>query len=401
MSAEFSTPRPARADRPSFLGSTAIAGVGFTDFSKQSDRTIVDLATEAARKAIADSGLEPADVDGIVSYSLFNDSVACQAVATTLAIPELTYAVDMGMGGVSPALAVINAAMAVDSGLASNVLVFRAMNGRSGIRVGATRFEAPTAQYRYPIGYSAYPYYMAMLARRFMIETRASQEDLGAVAIEQRTHAARNERAIRSKPLTMDEYMDDRWVVEPFHVADCTSEVDGACAVIVTSLPGAARSENPPAIIEGAAWETGFGSGLDIADLHTWPDYATICQDFSAARLWKSAGMSPSDIDVAELYDCFTSPVLFALEGLGFAGKGESGAFIRQGETRLGGSLPVNTHGGLLNEGYLHGMNTLGEGVVQMHGKAGERQVEGASTCLVTSGAMGDGSALILRRGER
>jgi acetyl-CoA acetyltransferase len=329
---------------------------------------------------------------------MFNDSVACQAVATALAVPELTYALDMNMGGVSPALAVMNAAMAVDAGLARNVLVFRAMKGRSGVRVGATRFPAPTGQYRYPLGYGAYPYYMAMLARRFMIDTGATQEDLGAVVVEQRKYAAMNERAIRRTLLTIDEYMAAPWVVDPYHSVDCTSEVDGACAVLVTSSDRAAAMQRPPVVIEGAAWATGFGSGLDIADLHTWPDYATICHHVLADRLWQSAGMGPKDIDVAEIYDCFSCPVLFTLEGLGFVGKGESGDFIREGGTRLDGTLPVNTHGGLLCEGYLHGMNTLAEGVLQMQGRSGARQVEGAETCLVTSGAMGDGSAMIFRR---
>jgi acetyl-CoA acetyltransferase len=385
-------------ERPRFLGVTAIAGVGYSPLSKQAPETVLALALKACRGALDDAGVAASEVDGIVSFSLFNDSVACQAVGTGLAVPELTYALDMNMGGVSPALAVMNAAMAVQSGLARNVLVFRAMKGRSGVRIGATRFPAPTAQYRYPIGYGAYPYYMAMLARRFMIETGATQEDLGAVAVEQRKYAALNERAIRRSLMTIDEYMDAPWVVEPFHSVDCTSEVDGACAVLVTSLENAQSLRQRPVVIEGAAWATGFGAGLDIADLHTWPDYATICQHTLADRLWRSAGMGPTDIDVAEIYDCFTSPVLFALEGLGFVGKGEAGDFIRSGETRLDGALPVNTHGGLLCEGYLHGMNTLAEGVLQMQGRGGERQVANAETCLVTSGAMGDGSAMIFRR---
>jgi acetyl-CoA acetyltransferase len=373
-----------------FLGKTAITGVGYTAFMKRSERTVLSLAAEACRAAL----------DGIASYSLFNDSVACQAVASSLAVPELTWACDLNAGGVAPSLAVMNAAMAVASGVAEVVLVFRALNGRSGVRIGQQRFSAPTAQYRYPIGYTAYPQYMAMLARRFMIDTGATEEDLASVVIGQRETAALNERAIRRELLTHDEYFAAPWVVEPFRSVDCTSEVDGACALVVTST-GRARTLRQPAIrIVGAAWATGFGSGLDIADLHLWPDYSRICQDALADRLWRSSGLRPQDVDLAEIYDCFSSTVLFGLEALGLVERGGAGEFIRSGEASLTGSLPVNTHGGLLCEGYVHGMNTVTEGVLQLQHRGGNRQVDGAATGVVTSGAMGDGSALILMRDD-
>lgn len=384
--------------RPSFLGRTAIAGVGYSPLSRESGRTVIDLADEACRNALAGAGLEPSRVDGIVSYSLLNDSIACQAVATTLGVPELTYALDMHMGGVAPALAVMHAAMAVESGLAEHVLVFRALNGRSGLRIGKMGFEAPTAQYRYPVGLTAYPQYMALLARRYMIETGAGEEDLAAVVIAQSAYAADNDRAIRRRHVTLDDYRSSRYVVEPFRTLDCTPEIDGACAVLVTSLDRARTLTDTAVVIEGAAWATGFGSGLDIADLLEWPDYSTICQHHLADRLWRSAGIGPGDVDFAEIYDCFSAMVLIAMEGLGLAERGEAGAFIRSGETALGGRLPVNTHGGLLFEGYLHGMNTVCEAVQQLQGGAGVRQVPSAGRCVVSSGAMGDGSALVLAR---
>jgi acetyl-CoA acetyltransferase len=385
-------------ERPAFADRTAISGVGYTAFSKQSGRSVLSLAVEASSRALADAGVPAAEVDGIVSYSLFNDSVSCQAVATGLAAPELAYAVDMNSGGVSPGLAVMNAAMAVATGVAHTVLVFRALNGRSGVRIGQTRFEAPTAQYRYPIGFSAYPYYMAMLARAYMDETGATEEDLGAVVMAQRKYAALNTRAMRRSEISLDEYLADRFIVEPFRTLDCTSEVDGGCAVLVTSLERARTLAVDPAVIKGAAWGTGFRSGLDIADLHLWPDYATNAMHVLRSRLWKSSGMRPSDMDFAEIYDCFSSTVLIGLEGLGLVGKGDAPAFVRSGQTGFDGQLPVNTHGGLLNEGYLHGMNTLAEGVLQIQGRCGSRQVAGANAGVVTSGAMADGSALVLAR---
>jgi acetyl-CoA acetyltransferase len=384
--------------RPSFLGRTAIAGVGYTEFTKRSERSVLDLATEACRNALDDCGVPAAEVEGIVSFSLYNDSVACQAVASALAVPELSFALDLNLGGQAPSYAVLNAAMAVSAGLARNVLVYRALNGRSGVRIGTTAISAPTAQYRYPIGFTAYPQYVALWARRFMIETGAGEDDLAAVVIEQRRYAALNERAARRSLLSREEYAESPFVVEPFRIVDCTTEVDGACAVLVTSLEEARKLEHPPVVVEGGAWVTGHGAGLDIADPLLWPDLGMNCQHALASRLWGSCGLAPGDMDLAEIYDCFSSSVLFGLEGLGLVGKGGSGEFVRSGETRLGGSLPVNTNGGLLCEGYVHGMNTVNEAVLQLQGRCGERQVEGAARCAVTSGVLGDGSAMVLVR---
>lgn len=387
-----------RRARPSFLGNTAIVSTGYSPLAKESGRTVLDLALEACRNALAQAGIDANEVDGIVTYSLFNDSVACQAVATALGIPELTYAVDLNMGGVAPALCVINAAMAVAAGVAEAVLVFRALNGRSGVRIGQTGFPAPTTQFRYPVGLTAYPHYMALLARRYMIETGATEDDLASVAVAQSAYACLNDRAIRRKLITVESHHASPYVVEPFRTLDCTSEVDGACAVLVTSLDRARKLTDRPAVVEGAAWVTAQGSGLDIADLLNWPDYSTICQHHLADSLWRSAGFGPAELDVAEIYDCFSAMALLGIEGLGIAERGQAGALIRSGETGIHGRIPVNTHGGLLLEGYLHGMNTLTEGVQQLQGRAGARQVSDAARCVVSSGAMGDGSAVVLVR---
>jgi acetyl-CoA acetyltransferase len=391
-------PAVSRQREPSFLGRTAIVSTGYTALTKDSGATVLALATEACRAALEQAGVERAEIDGIVSYSLFGDSVACQAVATALAVPQLTYALDLNMGGVAPALCVMQAAMAVASGVASNVLVFRALNGRSGVRIGQTPFPAPTTAYRRSVGLTAYPQYMALLARRYMIETGATEDDLGAVVVAQSEYAAENERAIRRRRVTLAEHREARYVVEPFRTLDCTSEVDGACAVLVTSLDRARRLTDAPVVIEGAAWATGAGSGLDIADLLSWPDYSRICQHYLADRLWQGAGLRPHDMDVAEIYDCFSAMALLGIEGLGLAERGGAGELVRSGETSLRGRIPINTHGGLLFEGYLHGMNTLAEGVQQLQGRGGSRQVAGAGRCVVSSGAMGDGSALVLVR---
>jgi acetyl-CoA acetyltransferase len=187
-------------------------------------------------------------------------------------------------------------------------------------------------------------------------------------------------------------------VADPLRAVDCTTEVDGACAIVLTSDERAADSPHPAVGIRSAAYVLGRGGGLDMADSSSWPDLSRNHTSLLADRLWADAGLGPDDMDFAQIYDCFSSVVLFGLEGLGFAGRGEAGEFVRAGHTAPGGRIPVNTNGGLLNEGYLHGMNTLAEAVLQLQGRGGDRQVPDAETGVVTSGALQDGSALVLVR---
>jgi acetyl-CoA acetyltransferase len=379
-----------------FGGRAAVAGVGYTPFSRQSGRSVLSLATEACAAAIADSGLASDDIDGVASFSLLNDSAPSQAVATCLGLPTLRYSLDLNLGGQAPCYLVMHAAMAIASGLARNVLVFRALNGRSAVRIGSAEFQGMGGQYRYPIGYSAYAQYVAMWARRYMIETGATSEDLAAVVIAQRHYAVDNPRAITRNPLTVSEYLESPLVADPFRAADCTTEVDGACALLISSIDQARDLKHPPAVIQGGAYACGRRSGLDMGDALLWEDYSRNYTNLLADDLWRSAAMGPSEMDFAELYDCFSSVVLFALEGLGLAGRGEAGALVRSGATALNGRLPVNTHGGLLSEGYVHGMNTVAEAVLQIQGRGANRQVARADSCVVTSGALMDGSALVL-----
>ncbi|HEX6311228.1 MAG TPA: acetyl-CoA acetyltransferase [Acidimicrobiia bacterium] len=376
----------------------AISGVGYAGFSKASGRSVLALADEACRAAVADAGLATRDVDGIMSFSLMHDSVPCQAVATTLALPELRVSLDADLGGQAPCYLVGLAAMAVDAGFARNVLVFRAMNGRSGARVGTMQFAGMGAQYRYPIGYDAYLMYVAMWARRFLIETSQDERDLAAVALAQRPYAAANERAFRRRPLTLGDYLAEPFVVEPFRASDCTVEVDGACAVLVSAGEIARDAHHPPAVVASSAYRAGPRSGLDIGDHLLWDDYTRNYTSHVREELFARAGIGPGDVQVAEIYDCFSSTVLIGLEGLGICERGTSGAFVRSGATAIDGRLPTNTNGGLLAEGYLHGMNTVAEAVLQVQGRGGERQALRHDVAVVTSGALMDGSALVLTR---
>ena len=374
----------------------AIAGVGYTPFSKNSGRSVLDLAVEAATAAVADAGPELSAVDGIGSFMVLNDSVSCGALATALALPELRWVLDFQQGGQSPCHVVGQAAMAIAQGYAEHVIVFRALNGRSGTRVGSGKVQGGGAQYRYPIGYDSYLMYIAMWAQRYLYETGQTTEDLGRVAVAQRRYAQMNERAVLRKPLDREAYLASPWVAEPFRVADCTSEVDGACAVLLTSLERARDLRQPPAVVAASAYRAGPRPGLDIGDLLAHDDYTRNFTQRLRDELFGRAGIGPQDADFAQIYDCFSSVVLMGLEGLGFCKRGEAGAFVGSGETWLTGRLPVNTHGGLLAEGYVHGMNTVAEAVLQIQGRGGKRQSPRHEVGVVTTGALADGSALVL-----
>lgn len=382
--------------RPAFLGQTAITGVGYTPLSKRSGRSVLALATEACRAAADDAGLDLADIDGIASFRFMEDSVPTSAVATAMGLQRSNYLLDSALGGQAPCYLVMHAAMAIHAGLARNVIVFRALNGRSGARVGTNRVPGPATDFRYPVGFSAYAQFIAMWARRYMIETGATHEDLAAVAIAQREWAVDNERAMLRKPLTYEEYESSPWVADPFRMPDCTIEVDGACAVVVSSLDQAKDLRHKPVVIESAAYVAGAGPGLDMGDALAWPDWSRNYTSVLADDLWGAAGLSPGEVDVAEIYDCFTTSALIGIEGLGLAERGGAGDLVKSGATGRGGRIPINTNGGLLSEGYLHGMNTVAEAALQLQGRCGTRNVPDAQTCVVTSGALTDGSALIL-----
>jgi acetyl-CoA acetyltransferase len=368
----------------------AIAGVGYTTFSKDSGQTPLGLAREACQAAIDDAGVTARDVDGIASFAVLNDSAPCVAVASALAVPQLRFVVDADLGGQAPCYLTWLASMAVATGQAEHVLVFRALNGRSGARVGTMEFPGAGAPFRYPIGYDAYLMYCAMWGKRFLLETGQDELDLGAVAVAQRAYAERNERAVKRRPLTLEQHQAQSFVAEPFRPDDCTVEVDGACAILVTSVERARDLPHPPAVIASGAFRAGPKPGLDIGDHLLWDDYTRNYTSHLRDELFGKAGLTPADVTLAEIYDCFSSTVLMGIEGLGLADRGESGEWVRKAE------VPLNTHGGLLSEGYLHGMNTVAEAALQVMGRGGDRQAPNVDVVAVTSGALMDGSAMLL-----
>ncbi len=389
----------ARVASDAFRDRAAIVGVGYTEFSKNSGVSTLTLALRAITDAIADAGLEVSDIDGVATHRV-GDSVQPALVSEALGSRDIHWYLDQYGGGTVSHSVVAQAALAITSGVAETVVCWRAINSRSEFRMGGTSrppLAAIESQYYNPHGYFAAPQQFAMLGRLYLEAFGGDRTTLGNVAIAHRQHAAQNPRAMQRTPLTMDDYLAARWIAEPLCLFDCCLETDAAVAVVVTSAERARDLRQVPVHISGAVW--GGGSTLfsnNRADLLT-----TAAAD-SSRRLFRNAGIAPSEVDVACLYDCFTPVVLLQLEDYGFCKKGEAGAFVADGQASLGGVLPVNPHGGFLSEGYVHGMNHIAEAVQQLRGDCGPRQVSGAEVALSTGqpGYMtGCTSALLLRRG--
>jgi acetyl-CoA acetyltransferase len=375
----------------------AITGVGYTDFTRNSGRTVLELASSACGEAIADAGLRHADVDGIMCYHE-NDSALVRDVAAVLGLPRVRWYSDALEGGNYGCAIVGEAGLAAASGLARHVVVYRAMNGRSGLRMGEFGLHRADElrQFMLPYGHGSAPQNFAMVCQRYMHESGTTREQLARVAIGQREYARLNPRAIARDPLTLEAYLGARVIAEPLHLFDCCQETDGACAVVVSA--GAAAAETPqPVSIEALA--SGFSAGGRYP-FDRMPDFTRSWLADAAPELFAAAGIQPTEVDVAEIYDAFTFEVAMQLEDLGFCARGEGGAYLAAHGVGLDAELPINTHGGLLSEGYVHGLNHVCEAVLQLRGKCGERQVEGAEVAVVTSFSVGAGSALVLRGGS-
>jgi acetyl-CoA acetyltransferase len=381
-------------------GRAAIVGIGATEFSKESGRSELQLSAEATRAALADAGLTPADVDGLVTFTM--DTSSEIALARELGIPELRFFSRVNYGGGAACGTVMHAAMAVATGVADVVVCYRGFNERSGNRFGQVSLAAATQvntngldnAWTYPMGLGTPAATVAMFARRYMHEYGATSEDFGRVAVADRKHAATNPNAwFHGKPITLEDHQASRMIADPLHLLDCCQESDGAVALVVTSAERARDLLQPPAVIRAAAQ----GSGPDQFVMTSYYRDEIGLQEMGLVgrELWRQCGLGPDDMDTAVLYDHFTPFVLMQLEELGFCGRGEAKDFIADGAIELGGRLPLNTHGGQLGEAYIHGMNGIAEGVRQMRGTS-VNQVEDAHHVLVTAGTGVPTSGLVL-----
>ena len=381
----------------------AITGVGYTKITRNSGTSVGPLAFEACSNAIKDAGLTPGDIDGILSYSM-QDSVGVGEVSAGLGMKSVHWWNNILGGGSQSCAIVAQASMAVASGLCDHVLCYRALNGRSGIRMGkliSTTMTASVAkeypgpgQWSAPYGFAGPPMQYAMMARKHMETYGTTHDHLGTIAVTLRSNALKNERAIMRTPITMEDYHSSRWIAEPFHMLDCCLETDAGCAMVVSRAELAKDMPHPPAYIMSFA----YGGGPFMGTMDKYEDFTTMFPKYLAPGLFARAGITVKDVKAAELYDAFTFALLCQIEDFGFCAKGEGGPFIAEGHTALNGSIPVSTHGGLLSEGYIHGFNNVAEGVSQVRGTAGERQVKDAEIVLCSGFAGTFGSGLLLRR---
>ena len=382
-------------------GKASIVGIGATEFSKDSGRSEMSLASEAVAAAIADAGLQPSDVDGMVTYSTDNNPDI--EIARHVGIGSLRHFSRVHYGGGAACGTIVMAAMAVATGVADVVVCYRAFNERSGRRFGAGVQDLPNAataeramfSWTTPFGLLTPASWVAMVARRYMHLYGATSEDFGRVAVAGRRHAANNPAAwFYEQPVTLEDHQNSRWIVDPLHLLDCCQESDGGQALVVTSAERARDLPNKPALIvagaQGAGHEQWTMTSFFRDDIAQLPEMKIV-----ADELWTSSGLSPADIQTAVLYDHFSPYVLMQLEEFGFCGRGEAKDFVRDGAIEVGGRLPINTHGGQLGEAYIHGMNGIAEAVRQVRGTS-VNQVDSVENVLVTAGTGVPTSGLIL-----
>jgi len=380
-----------------------IVGIGETKYTRGtgSGLSLLGLQLQAAAHAVENAGLTNRQIDGLMPFPGLGTA---EEFAANLGIESLRYAATINMGGAAPVASLQSAAMAVTAGAADYVLIMGGWNAYSGSRTrqaviadtSALPGRAIARDYYLPHGLTAPPQWYALMARRHMHEFGTQQEQLGAIAVAMRKHAQLNPNAVMcGRLLTIDDYLKSPVIADPYRLFDCCLETDGAAAVVVTTAARARALRHPPVHIMGAAAAQPYPAD----EITNRKDIFNTGLSVAAPKAFAMAGIRPNDVDFAEIYDCFTFEVLQQIEEAGFCQRGEGGAFVEGGRIELGGELPVNTHGGLLSEAHVLGINHIVEAVRQLRGDAGQRQVKDAEIGVVTGwGDFGDGSIAILRR---
>jgi acetyl-CoA acetyltransferase len=378
----------------------AVAGVGYSPISRTGEHDVRLLTLIACRAALDDAGLAPSDIDAIIEYQFGGrgDSPLAVGAQRVLGIDNLNVFNDIMGSGPSGLAGALDAVMAVASGACETALVYRCITrsaGHSGAlqtvpipAVGPMQFSVP-----YGLG-GGIIQSMGMRKQRRIFELGGSNEDYGQVAINARAWGAMNERAVLREPISMEDYLSSRPIADPLVLLDCDYPVHGACAAIVTTAERAADLAQPVVLVDAIAYGTGSNPDWIYAD-----DFLFGGTRECAKRLWSTASVGVGDVDVAELYDGFTHITISWIEALGLCGIGEFGDWV-EGGRRIGpsGSLPVNTHGGQLSEGRMHGLGFMTEAVLQLRGQCGNRQVEGARVSVVANAHGPQCGAMVLLR---
>ena len=386
-----------------FSGKTAIVGIAETDYIRGSDKTVLQMTVDATMAAITDAGMKPSDVDGIIAPPPC--FVAGEEIAAHIGIADLRYMITIPMGGASPTAALQSAAMAISAGVAETILVPFAWNGFSAIRpkpgVKASRRKIDLGpimevnrNYYIPYGMRSPAAWYSLFLQTYCDAYDVRPEDAAEVALACRSHAQLNEKALmRGREMTLDMYMESPPITGPIRKFDCCLETDCGGAVVVTSLERARDLPNKPVVYLGGAQ----GHPYPGDEILNRADMLHLGLDDAAPRAFEMAGVKPIDMDFLQIYDCFTYIVLLEIEALGLCKRGEAKDFVRDGNIRLDGRYPLNTHGGLLSQGHCWGLNHIVEATRQLRGTAGRAQVEGAELGVVTGfGDLGDGSIAVL-----
>jgi acetyl-CoA acetyltransferase len=385
--------------------SAIIAGIGQSKLSRHVPVDPLSLTIESAMAAIFDAGLTPNDIDGVSCQpGLIGDMPGMSPVS----IGEVRDALDLKLSwytgareGPGHLVAIFNACAAIAAGLANNVLCFRTVlesTGRAGLPAAVTTASSVVGrdQYSIPLGAVSAASRAAMFAQRYMFEYGLTREQLGLVSINARRNAGLNAKAIYRDPLDLDTYLNARQISSPFCLYDCDVPIDGSVAFVLSRRERTADIDHP------AVGIAAIGSAL--ADAHSWTqrrEFLSMGSHDSASMMWRRTDLKPTDVDVVQLYDGFSIFPILWLEALGFVGRGEAGQFLEAGHHFLSGRLPMNTSGGQLAEGRLHGLGLLHEACVQLRGTAGERQVPLAEVAVVATGGGPDGGCLTLTKGIR
>lgn len=370
----------------------AIVGVGQSRIGKVPELDDYGLQLTAVKNALDDAGLKKQAIDGVITHSHLLGAVRVhhQRLSEKLGI-DTAFGLSVSSGGATSGLMVQLAIAAIEAGFCTTVLC---VHGDKGLtRRGGDGHES-VREFGPEYGWFSATAQHALGATRHMHDYGTTHDQLGAIAVAFRKHAGLNPDAQMRDPITLDDYHRSRWIVWPFHLLDCCLVSDGAGAVIVTSAERARDLRKRPIHVMGmgrANNSRGWTYGNHMVEL---------AAKESGAKAFQMAGVTPADIDTAQIYDCYTYIVLATLEDYGFCKKGEGGAFVEGGRLELGGALPTNTSGGMLSEGYVEGMLQIVEAVRQLRGEAGPRQVPDAEISVV-SGNGGNAvchSTLILRR---